>query len=147
MDAPVTTAGSLVLLTRLARVVYRRSTEDVLGMRLKPYSALRQLRDHGDLPQQSLCGSLMLDANNGVLLLNELEAAGHATRRRDPADRRRHIVELTDAGRDALARAEEGMNSIEDEVLRALEPEERQVLRGLLQRALDGAAPDPLLSE
>src|SRR5919204_5624391 len=84
--------GSMVLLTRLARVVYRRATEAVLGMSLKEYMSLNNLRDRS-LTQQALGDSLHLDANNCVLLLNELEASGLAERRRDPEDRRRHIVQ------------------------------------------------------
>jgi MarR family transcriptional regulator for hemolysin len=36
--------------------------------------------------------------------LNGLEAAGLVTRRRDPANRRMHLVELTPAGEDAFLR-------------------------------------------
>jgi DNA-binding MarR family transcriptional regulator len=129
--------GSMVLLTRLARVVFRRSTEAVLGMRLKQFVALNHLRDHEGLSQQALGDALCLDANNLVLLLNELEAGRLVERRRDPGDRRRHLVEITRAGRRALLRAERGMESIEDEVLGALGVEERAELRALLSRALE----------
>jgi DNA-binding MarR family transcriptional regulator len=80
-----------------------------------------------------------MDANNVVLLLNELEDQGHIARRRDPADRRRHLVELTAAGREALAGAERAQESIEDEVLGALDAEERATLWRLLTRALYGS--------
>ena len=71
-------------------------------------------------------------------MLNDLEG-GRVERRRDPADRRRHIV-VTDGGRKATLQAERAMEGLEDEVLGALAPEERDVLRGLLARAL---AADP----
>jgi DNA-binding MarR family transcriptional regulator len=87
---------------------------------------------------------MMVDPNNLVLMLNELEDAGFLVRRRDPDDRRRHIVELTDEGRRAIERAEAGMESIEDEVLAALSPAERRTLRTLLDKALDGAPGDTL---
>ncbi|HYM55467.1 MAG TPA: MarR family transcriptional regulator, partial [Solirubrobacteraceae bacterium] len=74
--------------------------------------------------------------------LNELEDLGHVTRRRDPQDRRRHLVELTAAGRRALTRAERTQESIEDDVLKALDPGERAILWQLLTRALQGAEPD-----
>ena len=102
---------------------------------LKAYMTLSTLRD-GPLAQQDLCISMHLDPNNCVLMLNELEAAGHVKRRRDPADRRRHIVEIARAGRKALGQAERAMESLEDDVLGALSAEERDVLRGLLGRAL-----------
>jgi len=134
-------AGSMVLLTRLAKVVYRRSSEGLLGMRLRQFVTLSYVRDHGPVQQQQMCEMLSIDANNLVLLLNELEDAGHVRRWRDPGDRRRHIVELTDGGRAALERAERAQETIEDDVLAALSPAERSTLRELLRRALAAAAP------
>ena len=134
-----TIPGSMVLLTRLARAVYRRTNEDVLGMRLKAYVALCYLSDRPSATQQELGEKMMVDPNNLVLMLNELEDAGYLLRRRDPDDRRRHIVELTDAGREAIKGAEEGMESVEEEILAALSPKERAALRELLNKALDGA--------
>src|SRR4029077_13113523 len=113
--------GSMVLLTRLAKQVYRRSNEELLGMHLRLLMALSYVRDHDRAPQGELAEALCMDANNVVLLLNELEDAGHVTRRRDPSDRRRHLVELTKEGRRALTRAERAQETIEDEVLQALD--------------------------
>src|SRR3954447_359290 len=130
--------GSILLVSRLSKAVYRVATEDVLGMKLKAFSALGSLRE-GALPQKDLCVSTHLDKNNCVLLLNEMEAAGHVRRVRDPEDRRRHIVELTPAGKKALAHAERAMEGLEEEVLGALSPGERAQLRDLLDRAASGA--------
>jgi MarR family transcriptional regulator, temperature-dependent positive regulator of motility len=127
--------GSIVLLTWLSRLVYKRATEDVLGMRLKAYVTLSNLRE-GPRSQQDLCIAMHLDPNNCVLMLNDLENDAYVERRRDPADRRRHIVELTPAGHKAMLAAERAMESLEDDVLGALEPDEREVLRKLLARAL-----------
>jgi DNA-binding MarR family transcriptional regulator len=134
------TPGSMVLLTRLARVVYRRATESVLGMSLKEYMALCNLRDQKNVSQQAFAEALHLDPNNCVLLLNVLENGRLAERRRDPADRRRHIVVLTPAGRQALERADRALESVEDEVLGALSCEQRATLHGLLLLALEDGA-------
>jgi DNA-binding MarR family transcriptional regulator len=131
--------GSMVLLTRLAKQVYRRSDEELLGMHLRHLMTLSYLRDHDRSPQQELAEAFCMDANNVVLLLNELEASKYVTRRRDPHDRRRHLVELTPAGQRALGRAERAQEQIEDEVLRGLDAEERATLWRLLTRALQGA--------
>jgi DNA-binding MarR family transcriptional regulator len=131
--------GAMVLLTRLAKVVYRRSGEELLGMRLRQFVALSFLSERDGVSQQALAETLSIDANNVVLLLNELEAAGHVERRRDPHDRRRHLVHVTAAGRRAIERAERGQESVEDEVLAALTPTERATLRDLLARALSDA--------
>ncbi len=131
--------GSMVLLTRLAKQVYRRSDEHLLGMHLRHLMTLSYLRDHNCAPQQELAEAFCMDANNVVLLLNELEDLRYVARIRDPEDRRRHLVELTAAGARALTRAERAQEQIEDEVLRGLDAEERATLWRLLSRALQGA--------
>jgi DNA-binding MarR family transcriptional regulator len=123
-------------MTRLSRQVYRFATEDVLGMGLKQFVLLNQLHEDIGVPQQQLAEHLCLGANILVLLLNGIESAGWAERRRDPADRRRHLVHRTPAGTAALAGAEQAMDSVEDRVLGALSPAERAALRALLARAL-----------
>jgi DNA-binding MarR family transcriptional regulator len=131
----MSTSGTLPLLIQLTKSIYRRATEDVIGIKLKAYLTLAALRD-GQMSQQELCTAVHMDPNNCVLMLNELEAMGFVERRRDPADRRRHIVVMTEAGRKALAYAEQGVASLEDEVLSALTPEERGQFREMLIRAL-----------
>lgn len=132
----------MVLLTRLSKQVFRRSSEELLGMHLRLLMALSYLRDHDPAPQQELVDALCMDANNVVLLLNELEEQSYVARRRDPHDRRRHLVELTDAGRRALADAESAQEQIEDDVLQALDQSERATLWELLTRALYGVEPE-----
>jgi DNA-binding MarR family transcriptional regulator len=139
---PEPSPGSLVLLTRLSRLVYRRATEEVLGMRLKQFVALNYLHHYPGVGQRQLGDMLMLDANNCVLLLNDIEAGGWAERRRDADDRRRHVVDITATGREALFRAERALDGLEEEVLADLSPDERETLRDLLARAL-AASPVP----
>ncbi len=131
----------MALLTRLAKQVYRRSTETLLGMHMRHLMALSYVRDHDGGPQQELAEALCMDANNVVLLLNELEEHEFVARLRDPADRRRHVVQLTSRGRKALEDAEHAQEAIEDEVLQALDAEERATLWRLLGRALAAAEP------
>jgi DNA-binding MarR family transcriptional regulator len=134
----VQTSSPTVLLTRLARTAFRRLTPDLLGLRLKDYFALRQLHDEGNMPQSALCSAINVDANYMVLMLNDLEDAGYVERRRDPADRRRHIVVLTPDGLQAIERAERAMDEMEDEIFGPLSSEERDTLRELMDRAIRG---------
>ncbi|HYR54288.1 MAG TPA: MarR family winged helix-turn-helix transcriptional regulator [Methylomirabilota bacterium] len=139
--------GLVALLTQISKALHRRTTEELLGMRLKQFMLLGYVRDHGGVSQQELEKALLVDANGVVLLLNELEAAGFSMRRRDANDRRRHLVELTAAGRVAVERAEKARESLEDEILGDFSPEERATLRKLLRRVLEGllkATPDPV---
>jgi DNA-binding MarR family transcriptional regulator len=133
--------GSMNLLTRLSRDVYRRATEDVIGIRLKQFVALDYLREQGGTTQQQLGDTLHLDRNNCVILLNDLEEDGYIARRRDPTDRRRHLVEMTPQGAQALMAAEEKLETLEDQVIGKLSADERAALAELLRRALGCSAP------
>src|ERR671931_1861683 len=109
--------GSMNLLTRLSRDVYRRATEEVIGIRLKQFIALDYLREQGGTSQSQLGETLHLDKNNCVILLNELEDPGYVERLRDPTDRRRHLVAITPAGEKALETAEEKLETLEEDGL------------------------------
>src|SRR5882762_5405897 len=97
----------LPLLEHLVRVG-RRAAETTMapgGLRPRHLIALKLLSERGPANQQGLSEALSLDPSNVVGLLNELEERGLITRRRDRADRRRHIVELSALGEDELALA------------------------------------------
>ena len=87
------------------------------GIRPRHVAALIELRDRGELTQQSLCGQLHLDPTNLVTILNELEERGYATRRRDPEDRRRHLVEVSKKGIAVIEKVSEVMDGVEEELL------------------------------
>jgi DNA-binding MarR family transcriptional regulator len=133
--------GTIVLLNRLARVVYLRSSVDLVGMALRNMVVLAYLRDHPGISQQAMTEHLSMDSNTGVLVLNDLEDLEYVERRRDPADRRRHLVDITEAGLEALEEAERAQGSIEDEVLSGLDDAERAQLRALLVKALEDHDP------
>jgi len=132
-----TSPGTVVMLLRLAKVIHKRSTEERLGIKLRQLMLLSYLRAGAPALQQQLCESLWLDPNNCVLLLNEMEEMGYVERRRDPADRRRHVVDITNEGRIALERAERAQETIGDELMSALSDEERATLRSLLSRVVN----------
>src|SRR5262245_33168042 len=84
------------------------------------------------LSQLELSKRLHLDPTIVVGLLDELEGRGLVSRTRDPADRRRHRIELTGAGRKAQARAAKAVAAAELEFLGPLSAADRKELRGLL---------------
>jgi DNA-binding MarR family transcriptional regulator len=130
--------GSIGLLMRLTRLIHRRETEDVIGMKLKHFIVLTQIRDFGGtVAQKTLGESLNFDANNLVLLLNDIELDDRIKRERDPADRRRHVVVITKQGEKDLERAEELLETLEEDLLDGLDADERATLRRLLGRALE----------
>ena len=145
---------SLPLLGYLARVGWRYAEASMPpgGLRPRHLVALRLLRDDGPLGQQALAEALSLDPSNVVGLLNELEERDLITRRRDSTDRRRHIVELSEAGAAELSSSQEQLGEVEDKLLSALSADERETLYELLSRAAGvsstsacAEAADPLL--
>jgi DNA-binding MarR family transcriptional regulator len=125
----------MLLMIKLGRVTNHRFTEalEPYGIRPRHAAALIELRDCGELTQQSLCGRLHIDPTNLVAILNELEERGYATRRRDPQDRRRHIVEVSRKGLAVLEKVSEVMDGVECELLEGLEPADREQLEHALE--------------
>jgi MarR family transcriptional regulator, lower aerobic nicotinate degradation pathway regulator len=138
-----TRQGVLPLLEHLARMG-RRAYENELvpgGLRPRHLIALKLLGDHGPQSQQGLAEGLSLDPSNVVGLLNELEERALIVRRRDRADRRRHIVELSAAGEEEVSLANARVVVVEDQLLAGLSGNERTVLFELLERAIGTATP------
>src|SRR6266508_1946750 len=123
-----------LLMIKLGRITMHRFSEalEPFGIRPRHVAALIELRDSGELTQHSLCGQLHLDPTNRVAILNDLEQRGYATRRRDPEDRRRHLVEVSKRGIAVIEKVSEVMDGVEDDLLDGLEPAEREQLEGLL---------------
>ncbi len=123
-----------LLLIKLGRITMHRFSEalEPFGIRPRHVAALIELRDHGQLTQQSLCGQLHLDPTNLVAILNELEDRGYATRRRDPEDRRRHLVEVSSQGVAVIEKVSAVMDAVEEDLLEGFDPGEREQLEGLL---------------
>jgi DNA-binding MarR family transcriptional regulator len=133
----------LPLLEHLARVG-RRAAESTMapgGLRPRHLIALKLLREEGPASQQGLTEALRLDPSNVVALLNELEERELITRRRDPSDRRRHIVEIPPRGVEELCLAYTRLRLVEDELLSALSAEEKATLYHLLVRAVGVKSP------
>jgi DNA-binding MarR family transcriptional regulator len=124
----------MLLMIKLGRITMHRFTQalEPFGVRPRHVAALIELRERGELTQQSLCGQLHLDPTNLVTVLNELEERGYATRRRDPEDRRRHLVEVSKKGIAVVDKVSEVMDGVEEELLDGLESEERRALEGIL---------------
>ena len=100
------TASGLFLIKRLGMTAKERSLTAYEEAGLHPYhhAILAALDAGAHETQGSIADALGYDKGQLVGLLDELEEAGLIERRRDPADRRRHLVEMTAAGKMQLAR-------------------------------------------
>ena len=127
-------ASSLFLLKRLGFAAKSRSLEMYEQEELNPYHyAILALLDEG-LPetQAAIADSLGYDRGTLVGLLDELEEKALVERKRDPDDRRRHIVRLTPDGKRTLARLRSLSKRLEDDFLAPLDAEQREALHSLL---------------
>ena len=127
-------ASSTFLLKRLGFAAKDRSLTAYESTGLHPYhhAILMVLDEHPHETQASIADALGYDRGQLVGLLDELETAGLIQRRRDPADRRRHVVEMTATGRKTLGKLRALSKSLEEEFLAPLDARERKVLHALL---------------
>ncbi len=99
------TGNAGYLLSRVGTAI-QSGFKDVLSrwqLRPQQFAILTALRAAGSASQQELCQALGIDSGNMVELVDGLEALGYAQRRRDPHDRRRYLLAMTEAGQAAFA--------------------------------------------
>jgi DNA-binding MarR family transcriptional regulator len=141
IDERATSEGLLLALLGQQAMRRLRATHVEHGLSPRQFHLLGLLHDRGAMTQRDLGTMMDVDPSILVTLLNPLEADGYLSRRRDPADRRRHVVSLTPAGRRQLDRAAQAQRDAEDELLASLSAGERQQLRRLLLSLRDHIKP------
>jgi len=122
------------LLKRLGWAIKDASIEafEAVGESPYHYSVLAVLEESPRETQATIADSLGYDRSWLVGLLDELEEKGLIERRRDPADRRRHVVTLQPAGKLKLAELRAISKRVEDEFLAPLNTKQRVSLHELL---------------
>jgi len=126
--------STLFLLKRLGMLAKERSFAAYEEAGFTPYqhAALLVLADGTRETQGEIADVLGYDRGQLVGILDELEERGLIERKRDPNDRRRHVVSLTSAGKRAVVQLRTISLKTENEYLRALGDEEREDLHALL---------------
>lgn len=84
--------------------IYKPLLDD-LGLTYPQYLVLNVLWREDKLTVGSIAERLALESSTLTPLLKRLEAAGHLSRTRNPANERQVVVELTDKGRELRSRA------------------------------------------
>ncbi len=133
-------SGQVLELVSRIHLEWKRQVARALaphGVSPKQIFLLRKLRESGGLGPSEIAVLLHADRPSVTSMLDTLEREGWITRRRDPANRKRVVVELGAAGRAKLASVPErlwrsGKTEVDPEA--CLTAGEREQLVGLLRR-------------
>jgi DNA-binding MarR family transcriptional regulator len=140
-------ASTTFLLKRLGFAAKERSMGAYEREDVHPYhyAILLALDDGGHETQGAIADALGYDRGQLVGLLDELEERRLIERRRDPEDRRRHLVQMTPDGKRKLRRLRTLAAELEDDFLAPLSAAEREQLHTLLLKLAEmhepGCAP------
>jgi len=136
--------STLFLMKRLGMSAKEQSFEAFEEAGLHPYHhAILAVLDEGSRETQgAIAEALGYDKGQLVGLLDELEEGGMVVRQRDPADRRRQIVQMTPEGRKGLERARRLSQSLENQFLSSLDADERRQLHDLLRKVAADQIPN-----
>jgi MarR family transcriptional regulator, transcriptional regulator for hemolysin len=129
-------------LTRASRAV-SRAFDDALGRAggsLPVWLVLLGIQSGRLASQRDLAEAVGVREATLTHHLNAMEASGLVTRRRDAANRRVHVVELTPAGQAAFTRLREAAAAFDGTLRAGLDDAEIATLRDLLDRLASNAA-------
>ncbi len=128
-------SSSTFLLKRLGFAAKERSHAAFEGTGLSAFhfAVLALLEEDPRETQAMIADALGYDRSSIVRLLDELEEREMVVRKRDPEDRRRHVVKLTAEGRSMLGRMREIVHRLEDDFFSPLDAEQRETLHELLR--------------
>src|SRR5262245_16209846 len=143
--APPLSANLCWLLSTAAHSVATEMTRAMEGLGVSPrgFSVLTTAQS-GAYTQTELARMVGLDKTTMVVTLDELEAAGLAERRPSPSDRRARVIAVTEAGERKVREAEEISARTNEDILGALEPDERAAFMGALTRLVSDRLSEPV---
>ena len=142
------------LLNHVAARANRLVAEHLRGQGVRTqYAVLAGLDDEGPISQAELARRLGIDSGDLVTIIDQLEAGGLVARTRDPADRRRNRMSITEPGATQLLALDRDVAAAQADLLAPLTADERdqfvRLLRTILlsptptSRATDGATQRP----
>jgi DNA-binding MarR family transcriptional regulator len=126
--------STIFLLKRLGDAVREYAVPEFVAAGCNPYhnAVLALLGEGARDTQADIADSLGWDRSHLVGILDELESDGLIERKRDPNDRRRHVVRMTSHGKEAMKHRRAVMKRIENDFLAPLDAAERKQLHDLL---------------
>ncbi len=123
----------------LLRKAYQRNSTLFLSMvpgnlTTTQFSVMNRLAEDGPMSQNHLGRSVAMDGATTKGVVDRLIARGLLQTRRDPQDRRRHLVSLTPEGVAVIDEAVEAAIRVTEETLAPLREKERETLLKLLSK-------------
>jgi MarR family transcriptional regulator, transcriptional regulator for hemolysin len=129
-------------LTRISRTV-SRAFDDTLaeaGGSLPVWLVLISLKSRQLASQRELAEAVGIQGATLTHHLDTMESAGLVTRRRDPANRRMHLVELTPAGDALFLRLRDAAVAFDRRLRAGFSPAQVSQLEALLTRLRDNVS-------
>lgn len=108
-----------------------------LGIDSKDYGVLRVVAAGEPTSQTHVARALSIDRTTMVALIDALARKGIVTRRPDPDDRRRNVVELTEEGEAVFAEAAAAYATAEQQMLSPLSSSQQVHLGAALRAVVD----------
>jgi MarR family transcriptional regulator, transcriptional regulator for hemolysin len=123
-------------LTRVSRAVSRAFDEALnqAGGSLPIWLVMIALKSHPAASQRQLAEAVGIQGATLTHHLNAMESAGLVTRRRDPGNRRLHVVELTPDGDALFLRLRDAALAFDQQLRTGLSQDETRQLEALLSR-------------
>jgi MarR family transcriptional regulator for hemolysin len=129
-------------LTRVSRTVSRAFDETLAeaGGSLPAWLVLISLKSRQLASQRELAEAVGIQGATLTHHLDTMESAGLVTRRRDPANRRLHLVELTPAGDALFLRLRDAATAFDRRLRAGLSEDDVAQLEALLTRLRDNVS-------
>jgi MarR family transcriptional regulator for hemolysin len=129
-------------LTRVSRTVSRAFDETLAeaGGSLPAWLVLISLKSRQLASQRELAEAVGIQGATLTHHLDTMESAGLVTRRRDPANRRLHLVELTPAGDALFLRLRDAATAFDRRLRAGLSDDDVAQLEALLTRLRDNVS-------
>jgi MarR family transcriptional regulator, temperature-dependent positive regulator of motility len=128
-------------LQQIAAAVFHAEVEEA-GYDLTPvlYAALVTIRANPGIDQATLAGLIAYDRTTITGVVDRLEQKRLLARRVSSRDRRAHVLQITDAGRQTLRGIEPAVEAAQRTMLRGLTADEAKQFLRLLRKAIDAAS-------
>lgn len=130
-------------LVRTAIKVRRAYADALASCDLLPnhHAILAVLNEVGPTYQKVLATRTTVDSGDLVAYLDTLQASKYITRKRDPKDRRRHLVAITSSGQRKLTEADRCITDAENTIFGGLTSRQRRNLIDVLDDVHERANP------